>query len=604
MSIPQKPPQIFLRVLLPYTLGIVAFYHFKYPGFLALLLGINLVLLLLLILINHYYQEIKAYHFKSSIGLILHFLLFFFGGLLCYHHQTDLKKDHFSKSKARYLKVQVIDEPQQKGLRLTGSVEIQAIYEADNSKPKPGKALKFKKASGKMKLTIQLDPKHPLTIKYGTLLLIPARFIAISPPFHPAIFDNRAWLATQNIHHQSFFSQHQLLKLNANAGNPILAFAINLRVKQVQRYQKLLQDKASVALASTLILGYRSDLSKALLEIYSKTGTIHALSVSGMHVGLIYLILNHTLTFLNRGKYWKILKLGLILSLLWCYTLLTGCAPAVLRAVIMLSVLLIGQTYSRPANSYNILFFAAFSMLLYDPFLIWNIGFQLSFLAVFGLLYLQPKLESCWRIENTVGRKLWALIAMSVAAQLFSSPLSLYYFHQFPLYFLLSNLFILIPITLIMYTGILLLIPGFDFLAPIVNWLIQFNNSGLQYLAALPYSSLTGIWINQLELILGSISLALGIHALAKHNWKLLLAAFSLFLPFQLSISYKSIMRYQQQQVIHFKVQKRQTIVSLFGHQATVYTHLKQGDPAFLYAIQPILDYHQIRSVKIRPLPP
>lgn len=597
-----EPPQIFLKVLLPYTLGVLIFYHLKHPV-LPVLVTLNFLLLLFLFLINKYYNTLSAYHFKSQIGLLFQVFLFFFGGLLCHHSQNILKQNHFSKLAANYLKVQVIDEPQQKAKLLRCRIEIQAVYRFDQNLNRKN-TLQATKASGKMTLAIQLNPTNPLRLKYGSVLILPARFTSINPSFHPAIFDNKAWLARQNIHHQSFLQQDQVLKLNTNSGKPILSFAIALRKQQVNRYQRLLKDKHAVTLASTLILGYRMELSKKTLDIYSKTGTIHALSVSGMHVGLIYFILNHALFFLNKKRIWKNIKLFFIISLLWFYALLTGFTPSVLRSVIMLSLLLIGQTYSRPANSYNMLSFAAFMMLLYEPFLIWDIGFQLSFLAVLGLIYLQPKLQACWSIKNPWLHKLWALISMSIAAQLFSTPLSIYYFHQFPVYFLLSNLFILLPITLIMYLGILILIPGLDFLAPLLIWLIQFNNSGLAFLAALPYSSLTGIWINKSELILGAIFLIFMTLAIINHNRKLLTSAFVVLLSFQISLSLKTIKRYRQKEYIHFNLQKQQTTISIFSHQAIVYTHLKETDPAFHHFIKPILDYHQIHILKLRKPPP
>ncbi|WP_316822688.1 ComEC/Rec2 family competence protein [Pedobacter gandavensis] len=603
MSSSTKPTQIFLRILLPYTLGLLIFYHFKHSGFLYVLLAVNLFLLLCLLLINKYYKVLKAYQYKDRIGLAVQIFLFFFGGVFCYHHQMILRQDHFSKLAASYLKVQVIDDPQLKAGLLKCRVEVLAVYQPKQAL-KAKKHFPIKKASGMMTLSIRLNPTSPLGLKYGSMMIIPAQFKSITAAFHPAIFDHKSWLATQNIHHQSFLRQHQVFKLRTTSGNRVFAFAINLRAQQVNRYHKLLQDKSSVALVSTLVLGYRMNLSKETMDIYSKTGTIHALSVSGMHVGLIYLILNRSLTFLNRKRSWKTIKLLFIIGLLWFYTLLTGCAPSVLRAVIMLTVLLIGQTNSRTANSYNILSFTAFVMLLYEPFLIWDIGFQLSFLAVLGIIYLQAKLEACCSIKNPWIQKLWSLISISVAAQLFSTPLSIYYFHQFPVYFLLSNLFILLPITLIMYLGILILIPGLDFLAPILNWLILFNHSGLEYLAALPYSSLTGIWINKTSLILGAISLTLFVLAIVKHHVKLLMAAFALFLSFQVSLSRKAINSYHQRLLIQFSLQKRQSIISIFSHQAIIYTHLKTRDPAFQYFIQPILDDHQIWSVKIKQLPP
>lgn len=601
MKVSPQPKLIFLNLLVPYTLGILFFDHFKFPQLLYLLLWTNSALLIVLFLINGYYLRSGAYHFKSWIGVLIYLFLFFLGGIFCRQHQSDFNQDHFSRLQANYLKVMVIDEPQQKTGILRFRGEIQTAYQGASDHTKLGSS---SSASGKMMISIQLDPSVPLPLLYGDELLIPAKYSPISRRFHLEEFDYQGWLAKQNIHHQSFFLQHQILKLRPNSGNQFLSFTIALRARQVHRYEKLLKDKESVALASTLILGYRAELSKEILDTYSKTGTIHALSVSGMHVGLIYLILNHCLAFLNRGKVLKMVKLMIILTLLWFYAFLTGCSPSVLRSVIMISVFLIGQTYSRQANSYNIFSFTAFFMLLYDPFFIWDVGFQLSFLAVLGLIYLQPKLQDCWRIKNKWAHKLWGVVAMSLAAQLFTFPLSIYYFHQFPVYFLLSNLFILLPISLLMYLGILVLIPGFDFLAPAVSWLIQFTNHGLQYIEKIPYASVTGIWINRSELWLLSLSLTLLTLALVQLNKKHLICAFVFFLALQTSLSWGAIMSAQQEQVIHFTIARQPSIAYLFAHEAIIYTQLKQQDPAFRYFIQPVLDHHKIRSLKIITAPP
>ncbi|WAC42741.1 ComEC/Rec2 family competence protein [Pedobacter sp. SL55] len=142
--------------------------------------------------------------------------------------------------------------------------------------------------------------------------------------------------------------------------------------------------------------------------------------------------------------------------------------------------------------------------MVYDPFLIWDVGFQLSFLAVFGLVYYQPKIYNWLYFKNKWADKLWAAVAMSLAAQLATLPLSIYYFHQFPVYFIISNLFILIPITILMYLGIAILLVRVYFLAPIFEWIITFTNQGLKWISNLPYAGITEIWLNKWQLFLFS----------------------------------------------------------------------------------------------------
>src|SRR5689334_1135909 len=151
-----------------------------------------------------------------------------------------------------------------------------------------------------------------------------------------------------------------------------------------------MHESNAVAVASTLILGYKADLSEDVLQAYSKTGTIHVLSVSGAHVAIIRPLLSFMLTFLNRFKHGRLIKAIIIIPIIWYYAMLTGFSPAVCRAAVMITTVIIGKTYNRYINNLNILAVSAFMLLLYNPLLITDVGFQLSYLAVAGLVVLQP----------------------------------------------------------------------------------------------------------------------------------------------------------------------------------------------------------------------
>ncbi|SHG35197.1 ComEC/Rec2 family competence protein [Pedobacter caeni] len=601
MHVPHQNGLSFLRILIPYALGISFFYGFKpVPGIL-LLTSLNLLLFIGLAFINFRYKEIKAYRFKVFTGSILQLLLFFFGGLSCISYTQSLKSDHFSKTSSSYLKIRIIEEPQYKNGICRFKAQVMLSYQISADSGQQGVYLLPKPASGAIMVAIKTPVKTILTLYYGEVLIIPSLFSEVSPPHLSSEFDYKAWLATQNINHQTFLYPQQYLKIKGNKGNPILTFALRLRQQQLKRYAKLIKNKEAIALASTLILGYRTDLSKDTLDVYAKTGTIHALSVSGMHVGLIYMVLNHLLSFLNSGKRGKLIKLILILPAIWFYALLTGFSPSVLRSVLMLSVFLIAKSWSRPANSYNIVAFSAFCILVYQPFLLWDVGFQLSFLAVSGLVYLQPKIQQSWPIENKWLYKLWGVIAMSLAAQVFTFPSSVYYFHQFPLYFLLSNVFILIPIALLMYLGIIILFPGFDFLASLFEWLIHFTNQGLRWISQLPFSSLSGIWISKIEFILLCLALIFLVIAIVHHQKKAFFISLTVLILLQGFLSHDQIRTYHQRKIITFKIPKQQAIAYIFSNRATVYTTLTKQDKAFIYFIRPALDQYQVKSIKLVP---
>ncbi|MBN1820838.1 MAG: ComEC/Rec2 family competence protein, partial [Prolixibacteraceae bacterium] len=193
-----------------------------------------------------------------------------------------------------------------------------------------------------------------------------------------------------------------------------------------------------------LTLGYKDALDPETKEVYSSCGAMHVLAVSGLHVGIIYLAINFLIGFLKRLKTGRYLFIIITITILWFYALLTGLSPSVLRSALMFSVLITGENLRRPVNIYNSLAVSAFILLFFNPNLIFETGFQLSYSAVAGIVFFQPKINNLFNPGNFVLKYSWSLFSVSLAAQLSTFPLTIYYFHQFPFYFWLSN-FIVIP---------------------------------------------------------------------------------------------------------------------------------------------------------------
>ncbi|RYY06494.1 MAG: ComEC/Rec2 family competence protein, partial [Sphingobacteriaceae bacterium] len=240
---------------------------------------------------------------------------------------------------------------------------------------------------------------------------------------------------------------------------------------------------------------------------YSKTGTMHVLSVSGMHVALVYIVIDLLLRFLNRKRSGILLKAVISILLIWIYALITGFSPAVCRAAVMITFVICGKTYNRHISMLNILLVSAFMLLLYNPFFITDVGFQLSYLAVFGLIILQPIIENWFDFKHQYVRKLWSLLSISLAAQLITFPISVFYFHQFPVYFLISNLFIVLPSALIMYVGIaFLLFSNIDILAQPLGFLLEktivLMNNGLAWIEHIPFGNWNKLWLTVPEYLL------------------------------------------------------------------------------------------------------
>ena len=578
---------VFVRLLIPFIFGILAFYNMKNLSWQPYLIFTCSLFFFTLVAANIWYLRVRAYRYKPVIKITFYLLSFCVGGLLTLNHKDILATNHYSKIPGDFLRIRITDEPQVKNNIIRIKASVKQVIKDKNTRTTYGHLL----------ISIKLDSGSSLKLAYGDELLIPADFDTVQAAKNPFQFDTKSWLAQQNIYHQTFIPDTNILRTATYTGNPLVGWAIRLRKQQVDIYNKLLEDPEVRALASTLILGYRADLSAETLAAYSKTGTIHALSVSGMHVGLIYLVLQTLLSFMAKRPLGKLLKLMLIMLLIWFYALITGLSPSVLRAVIMLSVYVLSKTFNRQTNSYNILCFSAFCMLIYNPFLLYDVGFQLSYLSVFGLVYLQPKLNNWYHFKIKVLNKLWSALSLSLAAQLATFPLATYYFHQFPVLFLVSNLFILLPMSLIMYLGIILLLTRFYFLGPPLEYLIKFTNLGLEKIAVLPYSVFAGIWLDRFQLMLLIVSILLITLSLVHYHKKLLLAGVAticLLLGFRSSDKWSF---YKQRTVVFFNLPKGQATAFIQGNQATVLSNLDSGSAAYKFYLEPLFMHNQISRI-------
>jgi competence protein ComEC len=582
-----KAEYVFVRILFPFLIGISLFYFFPTSSCSQFLEMVMILCLSSIIIINITYKKFKAYRYRGATGALIFILFFNLGGLLCLRNNETLRENYFANKQYDYLKVWVKDEPEKSNHILRFKAAVISGYQKDQQI----------KLSGQLLLAVRLDSLSPVKVRYGDEIMISAKCVEVEPPYNPAEFDFKTWLANQNIYHQAFIDQDHLIKTGKNNGNPIIKLALNLREKQIEKYRKLIKDNEAFAVASTLILGYRANLSQETISAYSKTGTIHALSVSGAHVAIIYVVLDFILIFMNKKPGLKIIKLLLICALIWGYALLTGLSPSVVRSAIMISILITAKVLSKNTNSYNVLAFSAFCQLLYDPFLIWDVGFQLSYLAVFGLIYLQPKIYHLMYIKNSWTDKLWNFTAMSLAAQVVTFPLSIYYFHQFPIYFLFGNLFITIPLVLMMYLGIAVLVPWLSFLAPIFEWLIAFTNQVLRWIADLPYATFSSIWINLPEFILLSLALGLFIYGLANFNKRFIFSSLAVFISYQILVVHDDLNAYHQQKIIFFSLRKNYAAAFIRGKETVLVTDLKATDKNYNYFVKPALMQLQIDQI-------
>jgi competence protein ComEC len=339
----------------------------------------------------------------------------------------------------------------------------------------------------------------------GDNLLIKGAPRLIPPPANPGEFDLRKFSSYRNIYHQQFIRSTDDIKwLGNKPANEFLHYATMSRLWADSVLRAHVHGKREQSLASALVLGVTDGLDNELLNAYSASGAMHVLSVSGLHVGIIYWVILIIFKPFQKLKYSKWMLAATSLVVLWTYAFITGLSPSVLRAVMMFSFVALARPLDRQTNIYNTLAASAFILLVYDPFMIVSVGFQLSFLAVIGIVGLQPPLYRMWEPNSRLWDEVWKITSVSIAAQLATFSLGLFYFHQFPNYFLLANLFVIPLSFVVLLMGIGIILVGYyaavaSVLGWTLEWIIRVLNEGVFLIERLPFSVLDNIYISKLQ---------------------------------------------------------------------------------------------------------
>jgi len=583
----------FALLLLPFLAGLglsVMYPCAAYLTGLELALGI---LLLAFVSLNLGYQKLNLHRVKWIGGLLAGAMLLLTGMVAVECNREINSAEHFSKQKPAYLIGRITTEPKLNAgiLRFVTRIE------------QGGDTGKLQLMKGNLMVSVKVDTARQMNLSYGDRLIIPANFNPVEGPLNPAEFNYKAFLAHQNIYQQAFLIQYQVKVLEHDAGNPVVAYALKLRLNLVNKLRSAIRDTDVVAVASTIILGYRADLRKEVQEAYAKTGTMHLLSVAGMHVGLIYLMITFLLSFLPHGKRSKLIKIVVSIGLIWFYALITGFSAPVCRAVVMLTMVIIGFSFNRHINRLNVLAVSAFLLLLYNPFYICDAGFQLSYMAVFGIIIIQPYIYKWAYFKNHIAREVWLVVSVSLAAQIILFPIGALYFHDFPVYFLASNVFIILPSMIVMYAGIVFLaLPHIPILSGSLAWLLEKTISimtkTLSIMEHAPFGSISKIWINGFEFVL-AYAITIGILCfLIQRNKQWLKFSLVAILLVSISFSLKAYRSMNTSSITFFSLRKNTGILFRNGGDGLLLTDLSEKEKAYQYSVQPDLDSCRISNLK------
>ncbi|GHT09487.1 hypothetical protein FACS189426_08130 [Bacteroidia bacterium] len=327
--------------------------------------------------------------------------------------------------------------------------------------------------------------------------LLPSDWLAISVPFEKV---DQMYLRKQGIAARAFVYKGNWAKMEnpPKQGFNLRFSSLKCRRVLLHHLRELIPDEKPAAIASAILFGYVNDLDADLRQTFAATGSAHILSVSGLHFSIVYGIFYFLFSFLGNGRKGMMFRQLIIIPLMWIFAFLTGMGPSVIRAAIMLSLWGIGNGFLFRAFTLNTVGVAAFFMLLYNPLYLFDVGFQLSFSAVLAILLINPYLTALHESRNPVIRYVWELSCVSTSAQLGTAPLSIYYFHQFPLLYLVTNIFA-IPLTgLLMFLipaslSLQFLLGNHSWLTYPVNQLLVFFISGLEWLEVIPHGLINNL---------------------------------------------------------------------------------------------------------------
>jgi len=334
-----------------------------------------------------------------------------------------------------------------------------------------GKVLEVnsKKASGSILVSIEKDSLKGV-LNIGDEIIARAIFQEVKKPRNPYSFNYKEYLKTKNISYQLTLRKGTWLVVSKGERS-LKSIAETFRNKLLLSLEKNIKDKDVLAITEAMLLGQRKHISKELKQEYTDAGVVHILAVSGLHVGILVLILSFLLQPLTYLKNGKIVKLVFLILFLWSFAFLAGLSASVVRSVTMFSFVTVGMVFNNKTTIFYALITSAFLLLLIHPFYLFDIGFQMSYLAVFSIVLVQPLIYEFWNPKFKVLDYFWKLTSVSVAAQLGVLPISLFYFHQFPSLFIITNLVVIPLIGIVLLFGIVVLI--FSFFNALPKWLAE-----------------------------------------------------------------------------------------------------------------------------------
>lgn len=594
----------FIRLLPPFAAGIIIQWYNQLTVFFW---GILLVTAVVSMLLFFWIAVFQRFRFAWLNGMGINLLFISIGALLVWYN--DIRHDqrwfgHSYDGKASM--VVSINEPlieKTKSFKANGSVSY--LVKDGKARQVKGKIILYfmKDTSALSSKMLPADSLSPV-VDYGTQIIFNKPLQEIKNSGNPGGFDYKRYSLFQGITHQVYLKpgEFEILPEKKITLFQRIFYPAGQTILKLLRAN--IRSEKELGLAEALLIGYKNDLDKTLVQSYSNTGVVHVIAISGLHIGLIYWLLVQLLRPLRKNKYARWLQPVLIIVGLWAFSLLAGGQPSVLRSAVMFTCMVLGQSMARKVSVYNTLAFSAFILLCYNPYWLWDAGFQLSYSAVLSILIFMKPVYNCFYVKNKLLDHIWKLNAVTLAAQILTLPVSIYHFHQFPFTFLLTN-FIAVPLSSIIVLGEILVcaiafLPSIAlFTGKILTWLIWLMNSYIEKIEQLPFALWDGLQIDIIQAIFlfGCIA-GLGFWLIEKIRRGLFVALVCL-LGFFVLRSFSFITAANQHELIVYNIPRHRAIDFIEGRN-----YLFAGDSGLLtddfarnFHLKPSRVLHRVKRV-------
>jgi competence protein ComEC len=550
----------FLRLLVPLITGILLQWYLQFnPLFWWLLFSVAAVTFLCFFFITLF----QRFRLGAVSGVAVFVLLTSLGALLTYYKDIRNDRQWFGRfySGKEYIAVQLLENPVEKPNSFKADASVLQLQKNDSLLAVHGNIIIYFKKDSSLK-----------NLHVGSELLFRKHLQPIKNSGNPGAFDYRRYCLFQAITQQVYLKPGEFV-IRESGHLRMLARLLNrLREKVLHIVRTHIPGEKEQGLAEALLIGYKNDLDKTLVQSYSNTGVVHVIAISGLHLGLIYWLLVRLLQPLRRTKQTKWLHPVLVITGLWTFSVLAGAQPSILRSAVMFTTIVIGNSLAKKSSIYNSLALSAFLLLCLNPFWLWDVGFQLSYSAVLSIVLFMKPIYNWLYFKNKVFDFFWKLNAVTIAAQILTLPISIFHFHQFPVLFLATN-FLAVPLSSVIILGEIFLC-CIAFIHPlamatgqVLSWLIRYMNHYIQHIENLPYSLWDALQLNILQTILMYIFLCGSTYWLMKKHKTGLFTAAAALLLFTTSRSFSKINELQQEKLIIYNVPGHQAMDIVRGNE-------------------------------------